>query len=125
VAFSGNTWLVRGDLATRTVTTMRSDDECPSLSPDGTRLVYKKQLGQKRGQWRLVAMDLATGTETKLAETRSVDDQVEWLDDNHVMYAVLGSCGDPYLEDVYSVPADGTGRPSVLIAHGSSPAVVR
>jgi hypothetical protein len=125
VAFGGHTWLVRGDLQARTVTTMHADAECPSLSPDGTHVVYKKRLGLARGHWRLVALDLATGVETRLAETRSVDDQVEWLDGNHVLYAVLGSGGDKYINDIYSVPADGTGRPKLLIAQASSPAVVR
>jgi hypothetical protein len=125
VAFSGHTWLVRGDVQSRTVTTIHEDAECPSLSPDGTHVVYKKRLGLPRGQWRLAALDLATGVETKLAETRSVDDQVDWLDDSHVLYAVLGSGGDKYINDIYSVAADGTGHPKLLIAQASSPAVVR
>jgi hypothetical protein len=125
VAFSGHTWLARGDLHARTVTTIREDAECPSLSPDGRHLVYKKRVGLPSGQWRLFSLDLATGVETKLAEPRSVDDQVEWLDNKTVLYAVLGSGGDPYLSDVYSVPADGSGKPTLLIRLASSPAVVR
>jgi hypothetical protein len=124
VAFGGNTWLVKGDLKARTMTTMNEDAECPSLSPDGTTLVYKKRLGQAPGHWRLTALNLATGVETKLAEPRSVDDQVEWLDDSHVLYAVPES-RDPYVSDVYSVPSDGHGSPTLLIAQASSPAVVR
>ncbi len=42
----GDTYLVRGDIRDRTVKTMRQNAECPSLSPDGTRVVYKKRVGQ-------------------------------------------------------------------------------
>lgn len=124
-AFGGHTWLVRGDLGTRTMTTLRSDAECPSLSPDGRTLVYKKRLGKPAGHWRLAALDLTSGKETLLAETRIVDDQAEWLDDDHVLYAIQGTRGDPYLSDVYQVPADGTGSPRLLIRRASSPSVVR
>jgi Tol biopolymer transport system component len=125
VAFGGHTWLVQGDIARRTVTTLREDAECPSLSPDGRRLVYKKRYGKPAGDWRLASLDLATGTETKLAETRSIDDQVEWLDNDRVLYGVPGSGGDPDLYDVYVVPVDGSGQATVLIPNASSPAVVR
>ena len=127
VAFGGHTWLVRGDLGSRSVRTLRSDAECPSLSPDGTRLVYKKRLGRAAGRWRLAALDIRTGRETLLAEKRSVDDQVEWLDDGHVLYALQGKGKDkdPYLNDVFTVPADGSGQPDLLIRHASSPSVVR
>jgi hypothetical protein len=62
-------------------------------------------------------LDLATMTETPLAETRNIDDQAEWLDDHTVLY------GDG--ENIYQVPADGSGTPSMFIADGLSPAVVR
>jgi hypothetical protein len=124
VKFSGQTWLVHGDLDTRTMTTMRSDAECPSLSPDGLRLVYKKRNGMPAGQWRLTSLDLASGREVALAETRSIDDQVAWLDNATVLYGVPGSGGDPDIYDVWQVPADGTGEPAVLIMQASSPTVV-
>ena len=55
---------------------LRTDAECPSLSPDQTRIAYKKRLESKaRGIWRLAVLDLRTGQESLLAETRSVDDQ--------------------------------------------------
>jgi hypothetical protein len=125
VAFGGHTWLARGDLRARTITTLRSDAECPSLSPDGTHVVYKKRDGMAAGHWRLTSLDLATGVETALAETRSVDDQAEWLDDSHVLYALPGSGGDPDISDVWVVPADGSGSPRVLIPQASSPSVLR
>jgi hypothetical protein len=121
---AGRTHLVVGDLATRSVRVLRENVECPSLSPDGTRLVFKKRVeGSGPVTWRLTALDLATMAETALAETRSVDDQVEWLDDGHVLYA-LGDPGGTAATDTWEVSADGKGTPR-LLAHGAfSPAVV-
>ena len=62
-------------------------------------------------------LELASGRETPLAETRAVDDQAEWLDDAHVLYRVE--------EDVWAVPVDGGGRPRVYLAGADSPASVR
>jgi hypothetical protein len=62
-------------------------------------------------------LDLASGRETPLAETRSVDDQVEWLDDGRILYGLQG--------DIWVVPADGSGTPQVYLADALSPAVVR
>ena len=42
--------------------------------------------------------------ETQLAETRSVDDQAEWLDDDTVLYGLDGA--------VAVIPADGSGQPT-------------
>ena len=67
--------------------------ECPSLSPDGTRIAFKKRTGSKGTPWRLTVLDLATMRETPLSERRSVDDQAEWLDDGRVLYGVDGRCG--------------------------------
>ena len=108
------------------MTSIRTDAECPSLSPDGTRVAYEKRLGgSKPGEWRLAALDLRTGQETLLAETRSVDDQVEWLDDQHLLYAVPRSGTEATTSDIWQVAADGSGEPQVLVPYASSPAVVR
>ena len=123
VGFSGRTWLVRGSIRAHTVTTLRDDAECPSLSPDGTRLVYKKRLGKARGTWRLAVYDLDSHRETLLADHRSVDDQVEWLDDDHVLYA-LPRRNDSPVADVWSVAVDGAGKPHLTIPLATSPTVV-
>src|SRR5204863_3698876 len=84
----GQTYLVEGDLSARTARVLREGVECPSLSPDGTRLAFKMQVGDGgRITWRLRVVDLATLIDTPLAETRSIDDQVEWLDDARILYA--------------------------------------
>jgi len=122
----GKTWLVKGSISGRTMTSLRTDAECPSISPDRTRVAFKTRQGNPApGQWHIDVLDLATGKETVLAETRSVDDQVEWLDDSTVLYALPREGADATVSDVWQVPADGTGTPSVLIPQASSPAVVR
>ena len=75
-------YLIEGSLITKEARTVRENVECPSLSPDNTRLAFKKRVSNAPGPvvWRLYSLDLATGVETRLAETRNVDDQVEWLD---------------------------------------------
>ena len=117
MAADGRTWLVRGDLNTRTVHTVLADIECPSLSPDGTGLAYKRRNGDG---WRLHVLNLATGHDTALAETASVDDQAVWLDEHTVGYAKPMPGQDR--PGIYAVPADGTGTPRLLRPNASSPA---
>jgi Tol biopolymer transport system component len=125
-ASGGKTWLVEGSLSRRTVTALRGDVECPSLSPDRTRVAFKKHGDLPAGQWRLAVHDLRTGAETLLAETRSVDDQVEWLDDRTVVYGLPRTADNgAATSDVWRVPADGSGSPQVLVPDAWSPAVVR
>jgi hypothetical protein len=125
VRWSGHTWLVRGSISQRTMVTLQEDAECPSLSPDGKHIVYKQRGDLPRGTWRLVDYDVASGTVTPLAEKRSVDDQVEWLDDSKVLYAVRRPGTEPEVDDVWSVPITGSGKPTLFIRQASSPAVVR
>ncbi|MEV6761248.1 TolB-like translocation protein [Streptomyces sp. NPDC051105] len=122
LATKGTTYLVRGDLRTRTVTTLHPNVECPSLSPDGTRIAYKKRVQglPKDAPWRLYVLSLRTMRETPLAETRSVDDQAVWKDARTVVYALPGDYG----ADLYEVPADGSGKPRRISVSAVSPAYV-
>ena len=125
VAFGGATHLARGQISTRRLDTVRTDAECPSLSPDGTRVAYKKRGDRSRGDWRIVVLDIAPGKETQLAEKRSVDDQVEWLDDDRIVYGMPGEGSNAAQTDVWVVAADGSGSPKILIPKAWSPAVVQ
>jgi hypothetical protein len=125
-ASGSTTWLMRGSLKEKRLVSLRTDAECPSLSPDQTRIAYKKRLDSKaRGVWRLAVFDLRTGQESLLGETRSVDDQVEWLDDNRVLYALSRPGSEATTSDVWVIPVNGTGTPTVFIPEASSPAVAR
>lgn len=124
-ASGSKTWLMQGDLARRTLTSLRENAECPSISPDGTKIAYKKNL--KPGptpMWNLAVLDLATNTETLLQQPRSVDDQAEWLDDSTLLYGLPreGTVGD---EDIWSTSITAGAKPRLFIEHGWSPSVVR
>jgi hypothetical protein len=117
-------YLIHGDLGTRTATVLRSGVECPSLSPDGRRIAFKERIPHGIGPvtWRISVLDVRTLRAHRLAEIRNVDDQVEWLDDEHILYGI----GEPgsAVTDVWSVLADGTGKPRRELAGAWSPSVV-
>jgi hypothetical protein len=122
LATGGRTYLVRGDAAARTVRTLRANVECPSLSPDGTRLVFKKRVPglSPDAPWRLYVLDLATMRETPLAERRSVDDQVVWSGPDAIVYAMAGDYGS----DLWTVAADGKGAARRVMTAALAPAYV-
>ena len=121
----GRTYLVEGDLAARRMRVLREGVECPSLSPDGSRLVFKKRVAA--GAWRLHALDLATLADRPLPETRSIDDQAEWLDDGHVLYGIVerSSSGNATSSGIWVSSVDDGEPPRLLVPQAASPAVVR
>jgi WD40-like Beta Propeller Repeat len=103
VAVAPRTWLIKGSIRGRKARTIHENVECPSLSPDGTRIAYKKAVAQNPSRWRFHVLDLASGQSTPLPETRSIDDQLAWLDDERLLY------GDG--EATWVVDADGKSPP--------------
>lgn len=123
VATGGRTYLVRGDLSARSLTTIADHVECPSLSPDGTRIAFK-EADADGTRWTPAVLDLATGRRTVLdGETHSIDDQIEWLDDDTVLYGLQRE--DEPVSDVWSLDTSATATPRILIREAASPAVLR
>ena len=127
VSTGGRTYLVKGSLSRRTLTSVADTVECPSLSPDGTRIAFKQVRHDKsRGSWWTPAvLDLATGKRTVLTrETHNVDDQIEWLDDDTILYG-LARDDEPGVTDVWSLDTTPGAQPRLFIPEAWSPAVVR
>ena len=121
----GHTYLVSGEFAAKKVTVLRDGVECPSISPDGTRIAFKQRTsagGADLPTWQPAVLDIATLKDHALPETRTVDDQIEWLDNSTVVYSVDTGIGAPNL---YATAADASGTPRLFIADADSPSVSR
>lgn len=133
----GRTYLIRADIAARTATVVTSGVECPSLSPDGKLVAFKKKVTNNPVTWRLWILDVATGREHATTETRPIDDQASWLDDRTVMYGLAtddplsdggGKGANPSAVDagasvdtgMWAVAPDGTGTPRPVLDHAWS-----
>ncbi len=114
LATGGQNYLIEGDLTTQHAQVLHSGVECPSLAPNGKRVAFKRPT---RSGWHIYVLDLDSDREIPLAETRSVDDQVVWLDNDRILYALE--------RDIWVMPADGSGTPSVFLTDAYSPAVIR
>lgn len=108
----GHHYLVEGSVSGRSVKVLRDGVECPSLSPDGTRIAFKSRIGDE-DRWRLAVLDLATLEDHPVAERRSIDDQPEWLDGRNLVYS------DGF--DVFTAPADGSGASRLVLRNATSP----
>jgi hypothetical protein len=121
---AGSTFLVRGDLALRKLTVVRANVECPALSPDNRLLAYKKRIGPSPDSWRLHVLDLQTNVERIIAaETRYIDDQVEWLDNRQLLYAIPRRTTT--MSDVWVAPIDSVGPARIFLPLAESPIVVQ
>ncbi|TCO53795.1 TolB family protein [Actinocrispum wychmicini] len=119
---AGKRYLVQGDFAKNTIKTLLPNIECPSLSPNGTKIAYKAAIeADPTKGWRLSILDLTTSTITPLAETRSVDDQPAWINENTIAYAIPKAPGKA---DIWTIPTNGTGKPQILLPDAESPAAL-
>ena len=126
----GKTYLVEGDFARRQMHVVADDVECPSLSPDGRRIGFKRRDTADPGGrfwWHVAVLDLASGQVRVLpGESRSVDDQVEWNGNDELLYAMpLDSQQSSAETDVWAIAADGKTPARRLARFAFSPAVSR
>ena len=104
---------------------LRENVECPSLSPDNRLIAFKKKVGTDQAPWRFYVLDLATLADRPIAgETRSIDDQIEWLDDEHGAVRAPRSTHSSSL-DVWVAPLDNSAPARVFLPEAESPIVVR
>lgn len=118
--------IMQGSLETMTIEPTGWIGSCPSLSPDGNTLVFKEM--RQDGSFELVMVDLQTNTKRKLGETRSVDDQVEWLDNDTILYALHPEGGDEALQpefDIWMLNIAEGSEPELFLPNADSPAVAR
>lgn len=124
----GKRLLVEGDITRQHMKVIATDVECPSLSPDGLKIAFKRA-GAVKSSWRLWVKVLATGEEWPItAEDRYIDDQAEWLDNDRVLYGLLYGEGVP--ENALSIWVSNISRESgfdasVFLRSASSPSVIR
>ncbi len=125
VGTGGQTYLVRGDLGARTLTALTENAECPSLSPDGSKVAFKIDVDPSDQKvWGLAVYDLATGERTALTDgPEPVDDQVEWLDDDTLVYGQPRT-DEAGVTDIWAVDTYPDAEPHLLIEEAWSPAVV-
>ena len=121
MATSGRTYLMKGDLAAKTLQEVRQTAECPSISPDGKRVAYKKRPTPTQ-PWELVVLDLAGKRELVLPGTAGIDDQAVWLDDATLAY---GAAVNNQRSAIFFVPADGSAPAHRVVPDAASPVPVR
>ncbi len=118
---SSERFLVAGSVDQRALRIIRPGIASEGLSPDGRHLAIKRLIDE-RGAWQLGVIDVQSWNERDLRQgSSSVDDQVEWWDDRHVLYHDM----DGDTTSVWILPVDGVNGPRVAIKDAYSAAVQR
>jgi hypothetical protein len=118
--------IMHGSLQDMTVTPTGWEGSCPSVSPDGKTIVFKELRPQ--GGFDLVAVDLKSGERWMLGEERSADDQVEWLDDDTILYALHPDGGNTQTQpefDIWVLDIAPGSEPALFLPNADSPATMR
>lgn len=101
-----------GGVVERRLTADVGDERFPSFSPDGSRLAYLALAPALRGTWQarwtLIALDLASGRRTVLADD-AVAGRAAWSPDGRsLMYAAWRASSEGLQADLALVAADGS-----------------
>ncbi|MEP7378990.1 MAG: hypothetical protein ABI725_05440 [Chloroflexota bacterium] len=116
VRFGGNIYLVEGSIEGRRLVVLKGGLSAPALSPDESRVAYANLVSNIGPTWRFHVLDLTTMDDIELAETRSIDDQMEWMGGDTLLYGLA--------TDIWSVQANGGGQALPFLFGGLSPTVV-
>ena len=124
LGIGADTSIIQGSVSTSRMQVVHENATCPEISPDGSTLVVKELRDGDRFQ--LVAIDIASGARRDLGEARSVEDQVEFLDNSTVIYGLPneaeGTDAQPAW-DVWALDING-GSPQLIIPFADSPAAI-
>lgn len=123
VGAGGHVFLAQGDIQAKTLTLLRTEMECPSFSPDGTRVAFKRR--NPAGGWLPAVYEFESGREWVMKEVRSIDDQIEWLDNETIAYELARATTSTTVNDtdVMVRKADGRGVSTLLLSNAGSPSV--
>jgi len=119
---TSGTSIVEGRVSNSRIDVVFENASCPEVSPDGSTIVAKEQRGEA---FQLVAINTETGARRDLGESRSVDDQVEWADQDTILYALPnpdeGTDAQPVF-DVWALDVTPGAEPRLIIPFADSPA---
>ena len=123
--FDGVAHLGEGSMRTRAIAVLRDGVECPSFSPDGRRLAFKKRNGPTK--WSPAILEVASMKETVFEVGHSVDDQIEWLDDDTLVYEVVSfpPIGKPSINLMSLRVGDPQPKEELWLQDARSPTFIR
>jgi hypothetical protein len=115
---TSNWYIVSGSVGAHRLAIVAEGLASEALSPDEAYLAVKQRVGD-RGFWRAMVLDLGSKSAWPLSHTRSIDDQIEWLDRDRIAYHDATEQGT----GIWTLAIDGQSPPRLLIADAYSPAV--
>ncbi|GAA1497361.1 hypothetical protein [Paeniglutamicibacter kerguelensis] len=99
--------------------------ECPSVSPNGKLIAYKKRRADSQpAHWDIAVLDIAKGTEQIYPLESGFDDQLEWLDSSTLLFGQPRT-DNPGDANIVSLKLETGASPQLFIEHAWSPSIQR